>query len=119
MGRLASVIWRVSVVLITVNTYLSMRTNTQINGLRTALQRMASGDFADPVPLSADEPLGSVAELLERLRKQQHLQHQEIVRQIGTQSKMSGDIESVLTELRASIQGRCRRWKRPAPRCTR
>ena len=94
-----------AVVLITVNTYLSMRTNNQISGLRTALSRMANGEFSDPVPLTADEPLGNVSELLERLRKQQHTQHQEIVRQLGTQSKMSGDIESVLTELRASIQG--------------
>ncbi len=91
-------------VLIAVNTYLSIRTSSQILALRSSLQRMSSGDYSEPVPLSADEPLGSTAELLERLRKQFHAQHQEVLRQIGTQAKMSGDLESVLSELRASIQ---------------
>src|SRR5579872_2120477 len=57
-------------VLMSVNTYLSIRTSSQILALRSSLQRMSSGDYSEPVPLSADEPLGSTAELLERLRKQ-------------------------------------------------
>ena len=90
-------------VMVFLNTYLGARASTQVMQLRASVQRLTAGDFGEPVPLTGDEPIGSLAEVLERLRKQLYQQNQDVLRQVGAQSKMSGDIDGVLRELRDTI----------------
>ena len=101
-----SVAWPVSavvLVLIGVQTALQVRTSAQVAELRQALNRVVGGELEETVPLGADEPLGSMAELLERLRKQLFQRQQEFSRQITSQSKTSSDLGSVLSDLRNTI----------------
>ena len=90
-------------VMVFLNTYLGARASAQVMQLRASVQRLTAGDFGEPVPLTGDEPIGSLAEVLERLRKQLYQQNQDVLRQVGAQSKMSGDIDGVLRELRDTI----------------
>ncbi|HNN54598.1 MAG TPA: methyl-accepting chemotaxis protein, partial [Pseudomonadota bacterium] len=93
----------VVVVVIAVNTTLQVRTGSQVAELRLAMSRLVGGELEEPVPLGADEPLGNVAELMERLRKILHQRQQELSRQLGAQTKTSGDINGVLADLRNTI----------------
>ena len=64
--------WPISavvVIVIAVNIALQVRTGAQVVELRSAMNRLVGGEFEEPVPLGADEPLGSIADLMERLRK--------------------------------------------------
>ena len=90
-------------VMILLNTYLGARSSSQVMQLRASVQRLTAGDYGEPVPLTGDEPIGSLGEVLERLRKQLYQQNQDVLRQVGAQSKMSGDIDGVLRELRDTI----------------
>ena len=89
--------------MIVVNTYLAARTSAQVGTLRTAALRMSTGDFSEPVPQTSEEPLANLSEILERVRKQLNQQTQEIARHLGAQSKMSGDVDGVLHDLRETI----------------
>ena len=93
-----------AVLLNALNTYFTVRTSSQIGVLRGALQRLSAGDYSEPVPHPGDEPLASLAEQIERLRKQQNGQLQELARQVGSQSKMSAEVDAVLGDLRTTIQ---------------
>ena len=98
--------WPISavvVIVIAVNIALQVRTGAQVVELRSAMNRLVGGEFEEPVPLGADEPLGSIADLMERLRKLLYQRYQDLSRQLGTQAKTSGDLNSVLADLRNTI----------------
>ena len=98
--------WPISavvVLIVAVNVALQVRTGAQVAELRAAMSRLVGGELEEPVPLGADEPLGSMAELMERLRKILFQRQQDLSRQLGVQSKTSGDLGNVLSDLRNTI----------------